>query len=144
VPFLVQGGEARAGLDAIECSVASRPDRVDIQAATSAVSAKLAAVSDANMNGTPNPPTTPATVLDVNVLGIHVTATVTGNVASSLPGAGPELFEFDPPYVDPGTPQTLSATASLSRRSPPAASRSTSPTPCFSPWARWRPPWSVP
>jgi hypothetical protein len=62
------------------------------------------------MNGTPNPPTTPATILDVNVLGIDVTATVTGNVASSLPGAGPELFEFDPPYVDPGTPQTLSAT----------------------------------
>lgn len=109
VPFLVQGGEGRGGLDAIECSVASRPDQVDIGASTSAVSAKLAAVSDADMNGTPNPPTTPATILDVSVLGIHVTATVTGDVSSSLPGAGPQLLEFDPPYVDPGTPQTISA-----------------------------------
>lgn len=110
VPFLVQGGEGRAGLDQIECSVASRPDRVDIGASTSALTAKLAAVSNGNLNGVPNPPTSPATILDVNVLGIRVTATVTGDVTSSVPGAGPRLLEFDPPYVDPGTPQTLAAT----------------------------------
>lgn len=97
VPFLVQGGEGRAGLDAIECSVASQPDQVDIQAATSALTATV-------------PGGTRILEATISLLGIPVgvSATVNRDVATSAPGAG-RLLEFDPPYVDPGTAQTLSA-----------------------------------
>ncbi|MER3452387.1 MAG: hypothetical protein C4344_01425 [Acidimicrobiia bacterium] len=128
VPFYIEGGRALAALTSMTCTDASQPDRVGVRASTTTLGASLVSVADPDMNGTANPPRSPARILDVTVLGIGVTATVTQPPTTSVAGNPGQDLTFDPPYVADGQPKSVS-TSQLSLPTLAAGNLTVSVTP---------------